>query len=369
MLKPVGINEWQEYYRMTETASYFQSPGWSALWNRYTDGRYRANPLLAKLPSGKTVLIPLTRQSLRGGLGSLWHAAPAGTYGGWLGKPGDALTGEEVLILIRALFAHCSSLTYRLFPMTPLGHGNGSSPTSGIRDFLANTSYSLPEITTIDDHTRVIDCANGYDAIHRGWAAGKGSMKAKLNKAERAGVHIRRVSSEQDLAAYYNIYQSALLRWNPPPSHIYSRTFFELILDSDDQFKSSGTKRKQRESSAGVTSREIWLAEHEGKIVAGAVILTGNQHMTYWHGASDPAFQALRPVNLLIATLIEHCCKYGLRWFDFNPSMGIVGVDRFKQSFGAQAAFSPILENRTFGARVSVLAGRILRRLQKKDSG
>ncbi len=369
MLKPVGIKEWHDYYRMTETASYFQSPGWSELWNRYTNGQFRGEPLLAELPSGKTVLIPLTRQSLRGRAGSIWHAAPAGTYGGWLAEPGVVLTVEEAMMLIKELFTYCGSLTYRLFPMTPVGDENRPVSSLDIRNLLKNSFDSLHQTAIIDDHTRFIDCANGYDAILRSWAAGKGSMKAKLNKAERAGVHIRRLATEQDLELYYDLYQSALQRWTPPPAHIYSRIYFELIMATGNRSAHGTGKREDFNPDRVDSSRQVWLAEYDKKIIAGAIILTGNQHMTYWHGVSDPAYQSLRPVNLLIATLIKHCCSSGLRWFDFNPSMGITGVDRFKQSFGALQAHCPVLEKRTIGVRISTFAGKLLSRLYKKDPG
>ncbi len=369
MLKTSSIDEWDEFYKGATTASYFQSPGWSQIWSRYSGGRYRPAPLVAELPSGKKVLVPITRQRLRGGLGSLWHAAPAGTYGGWLTEPGVVLNNAETSLLIQSLFRHCGSLMLRLFPMTPVADEEGFLSDIGNRGMFTDSGNELSGITILDDHTRLIDCAAGYEAIQGKWSAGKGSMKAKVQKAIRSGIQIRKVAAKKDIARYHQLYMDALRRWDPPPSHQYTASFFEFILETAGHSISGETDKRHNKLAKNRISREVWVAEYKDEIVAGAVILSGKGHMAYWHGVSDPEYQAYRPVNLLLATLIEQCCIRGLRWFDFNPSLGIAGVDRFKQSFGAQAVSSPVLKKTTTAVQFIITAGSFMRRLTKGDAG
>ncbi len=363
MLKTSSIDEWDKFYKGTTTASYFQSSGWSQVWSRYTGGRLRPAPLVTILPSGKKVLVPLTRQRLRGGLGSLWHAAPAGTYGGWLTEPGVALTEEELQFLIRSLFRYCGSLIFRMFPMTPVMDSNGIISNAENLDFFADHSGLLSGISCQEDYTRLIDCSVGYDALSMGWSAGKGKMKWKIKKAVRSGVQVRKAIGEKDIATYYRMYLDASKRWDPPPTHVYSSSFFDLLLESGMH----SVLGKREQGTDGPC--EMWVAEHDGQVIAGAIILTGNQYMSYWHGVFDPEYRAHRPVNLLLSTLIEECCKRGLRWFDFNPSMGIESVDHFKQSFGAQSSRCPVLKKSSGLVRAATMTGKFLRRLSKGDSG
>jgi lipid II:glycine glycyltransferase (peptidoglycan interpeptide bridge formation enzyme) len=60
------------------------------------------------------------------------------------------------------------------------------------------------------------------------------------------------------------------------------------------------------------------------------------RHVVYWHGVTDPSYAHCHPVHVLLATAIEDACGRGLRWFDFNPSGGLDGVEQFKSGFGAK---------------------------------
>jgi hypothetical protein len=43
----------------------------------------------------------------------------------------------------------------------------------------------------------------------------------------------------------------------------------------------------------------------------------------------------MRPNIILHSEIIRQCCEQGCRYYDFNPSGGHEGVDRFKALFGA----------------------------------
>ncbi len=333
MLKPAGLDEWQSWYDSTPVASCFQSPDWARLWSQYTGGKYQPAPLLARLSSGKTVLMPLSRQLVMRGLGSAWHAAPAGTYGGWLTGTNRALNGKHTAELIRELLSHCGSLTYRWFPFMvtdsgkeTLRYDSQSGTLEGVTnwiDYSKDLKPALKQMTVIPDHTRVLDCSDGYDSIIRDkqW---RSRIQPMLNKAAKLGVTVRQASTMWDWERYHKRYLDTATGWDPPPSHIYSMHFFRLLAD--------------------LPECRLWLAEIAGKPVAGAIVLYGRNHTTYWHGASDHSHRSAGAANLLISRLIEDNCSRGQRWFDFNPSMGISGVDAFKRSFGAIAVEAPVLE-------------------------
>lgn|GEM_PF-1594273 len=363
MLEPATLEEWWKSYRLARTASYSQSPAWSELWCGYAGNRFTPSPLKAVFPSGKAVLVPLTVQKLRAGLGTVWHGSPAGTYGGWLCGEDKDLSPDEITLLIRALFRYCGSLTLRSFPELP---GSGSVPGGSknvpdassepgppsTRPILQTAIDDLNGVTMTDDRTWLLDCAGGYGDIEEKWGRERPALVRNISKAKRNGVTIRLAETRRDVSDYHRLYLRSVERWDPPPVHTYPESFFaELAL-------SGGADREH--------ARELWFAEHEGKVIAGALILKGRNHSAYWHGAMDPESAKLRPVNLLIASIVASMCDEGIRWFDFNPSMGLSGVEKFKSSFGAVPAACPLLQRTSGTVRAATTAGRLANRIQKQ---
>ena len=385
MLKPAAIEDWYTFYHRTPVASYFQSPEWADVWMQYTGGRYQPSPLLASLPSGNTLLIPLTEQKIRWGLGSVWHASPAGTYGGFLSESGKPPDDEELSKTLCKLFGYCGSLVYRHFPFTASSvkdeldlsgrpqmdlsgrqqldlSGRPQKTFSGsIRRYIPDEDapHACDGVEIVPERTYYIACNDGYDAILKEWSDDHGKMIRKIKKARRSGIRIRRSVSNRDIAAYYNLYLANIRRWDPPPKHIYKQSFFEILLNKKP-VKIPGFTI----SDANRPLSEMWLAEFGEILVAGAIVLTGRQHMTYWHGISDPGFYSYRPVNLLISEIIRECCNRGIPWFDFNPSMGISGVERFKKSFGADTADCSVVSRITSKIKLVSLAGDVLKRVK-----
>lgn len=380
------MEDWYSFYHNTPVASCFQSPEWADIWMHYTGGRFQPSPLLASLPSGNSLLIPLTKQNIGWGIGSIWHGSPAGTYGGYLNEPGSQPDDEALSITLCDLFGYCGSLVYRHFPFAA---GAGAGAVKKLMAFSANNQQTLSGSTQMapsgrfhksyeksiydrytaqacdgveltEDRTHFIRCEEGFDAILKGWSDGQGKIKRKIKKAQRSGVRVRRSVSSRDMAAYYNLYLMNTRRWSPPPSHIYKSAFFEILLGSR-----SIKNPKFKKNDAIYPFSEMWIAELGKKIVAGAIVLTGRQHMAYWHGVSDTDYYSLRPVNLLISEIIRECCRREISWFDFNPSMGIPGVEQFKKSFGAETADCPVLSRRNQKIKLLSLAGDILQRVKK----
>lgn len=364
ILEPATLEEWWKSYRLVRTASFFQSPDWSDIWCTHAGSHFKPSPLKAVFPSGKTVHVPLTVQELRAGLGSVWHGSVAGTYGGWLCGEESGLSPDEVTVLVRSLFTYCGSLTFRPFPVLP-GSGfadgamanmpdgpdasRGTGPAS-TRPFPNSVTHGLPGVTVSDDRTWLLDCEGGYAAVEEKWAREKPALLRNISKARRNGVRIRRAETRSDISEYHRLYLRSVERWDPPPVHVYPESLFVALVDG------GGPERTD--------ARELWLAEYGGKVVAGAVMLRGRNHSAYWHGAMDAESSKVRPMNLLVASIVASTCGEGIRWFDFNPSMGIAGVERFKSSFGAVAAACPVLQKTGSAVKVAASAGRMKRRVK-----
>jgi len=80
----------------------------------------------------------------------------------------------------------------------------------------------------------------------------------------------------------------------------------------------------------------LWIAEHEGRIIAGALVFYWNAIAVYWHGASLQDSFACYPNNLLHMAIMEDAAQGGYRYYDFGASGAQQGVVKFKESFGAE---------------------------------
>jgi len=165
--------------------------------------------------------------------------------------------------------------------------------------------------------THVLDLKPGMSRILKGFR--KGHLSA-VKAAQRTGLAIGIASSIDEVNAYFRIYQGALMRWGKEASGFYpERLFWNLF-----RLPSYGQNLK------------LWIAKREGEVIAGIWVFYHNDHVVYWHGATDAAHFAYHPAHLLVTAAIEEACDNEFHWFDFNPSGGLEGVEHFKRGFGAE---------------------------------
>ena len=343
---------WTRLYKQSHTASFFQSPRWAMIWQRYTDNQFHPAPLLGTLPSGRNILLPLSKARLAGGLVGWQHLSPAGTYGGWLAADGQPVQSEDLGDVLTMLGDTGISTTFRWFPFSTGDQGSGETDVAPVApagsEHPCNTSGVLPSgWTARPEFTRVLDCAKGFGAIVHQWQSSRSAMMRNLRKAKQSGVQVRLARSPEDRRAYHTLYLKSARRWNPPPGHVYDARLWDILAACEPECK-------------------LWLAEHRGRIVAGAVLLYGINHVAYWHGASDVEQRGTRPVNLLLAKAIKDACEQGYRWFDFNPGGGVQGVDRFKASFGAVNVACSVFERQTLPAALCMRISQLRQRVGSK---
>ena len=154
-----------------------------------------------------------------------------------------------------------------------------------------------------------------YEEIAARFSRGQ---KSNIRQALRKGLQVRLAVTEQDITTYYLLYQRTFERWDKPKGSLYPLEFFLHLYRYYD-----GCVR-------------FWLAEAAGEPVAGIIVLAWQKTLIYWHGSSDKQYFKLYPNNLLHAKVLEHACSNGFSYYDMGPSMGLEGVVRFKESFGAE---------------------------------
>ena len=65
-------------------------------------------------------------------------------------------------------------------------------------------------------------------------------------------------------------------------------------------------------------------------------------------------------VHLLMYTAIEHACRNGYSWFDFNPSGGHEDVAAFKKGFGTVPLSAPMIVAQSRASSVLSAAPRLV---------
>lgn len=144
--------------------------------------------------------------------------------------------------------------------------------------------------------------------------------KRHIKKAEEQGVRVTPARREDDFDAYLEMYKASLKRWRKKPARVYPGEFFTKV----------------REILIPAQAACFFIAWDGERPQAGALILYEKKRAIYWHGVSadNPAPGAGHFLHWKIMEDAEH---RGIREYEFGPSPGLEGVERFKQSFGAES--------------------------------
>lgn len=296
--------DWDLAWGACDHATYSQSRAWADLWIDQSRGVLKSSTLKAEFTDGQIAILPLATGSQYKGLAK-FHLAPAGGgYGGWLSfNP----LPEFHKKLLREIIFRLGNLSCLINPFDELSINNSTH--------LGTT-----------DETYIINLDAGIDNILKSWTKGH---KSATQQARKLGVKIFEASSEDDWKTYFNVYQDSLRRWGDKATSNYPWSVFQKLHGSHDK------------------SIKLWLAKHDDEVISGALCLYSKHHISYWHGAVLASAMPLRPVNLLMYSILQDACISGFRWFDFGLSGGHEGVSSFKRSFGAQPTACKNIEIQT----------------------
>ncbi len=147
------------------------------------------------------------------------------------------------------------------------------------------------------------------------WNNYKGNARTDIRKARKSGVTTREASSEADAAAFYAIYAETMRRFGSPAKP------FRLV-------------RRLALSPIG----RLTLAEREGRVAAGLLLLCYAQEASVWMAAGTLESRPFAANRLLYDDALRWAVKRGCKRVDFGASPpDQPGVAAFKASFGASA--------------------------------
>ena len=163
-------------------------------------------------------------------------------------------------------------------------------------------------------HGHVIDLSAGVDDLFKRLDS---AVKRGIRKAEAAGLQVDFSSSSEAMETFYALHCRTRRRHGLPPQPF--RFFGNIqrhILDAGRGFVATARLKDQP--------------------LAGGVFFCHGRQALYKFGASDYAFQQLRPNHLMMWAAMRHCATGGVLALHLGrTSLANEGLRRFKLSLGA----------------------------------
>ncbi|HEX9045463.1 MAG TPA: GNAT family N-acetyltransferase, partial [Verrucomicrobiae bacterium] len=144
-----------------------------------------------------------------------------------------------------------------------------------------------------------------------------GSARQAVRKAEKDGVTVELLESEDAVREFYELQCQTRKRHGLPPQPF---RFFQNI------------GRHILSTQQGV----VCLARYRGEAVAGAMFFFLGGRAVFKYGASDQRWQQLRPNNLVMWTAIQWLVRHGCTSLSLGKTgLEHAGLRRFKLNLGA----------------------------------
>ena len=150
------------------------------------------------------------------------------------------------------------------------------------------------------------------------WSSLRKPVQHQVKKSQKLGVQARIAENREDMEHYYRLHLQTRSKKHGMPAQPEG-----YFLGLWDAFAASG-------------SVQLLLAEYEGTVIAGMVLLASGSTIRYAYGASDEQFLKLAPNNLLMWTAIKLGCANGYQTLDMGrTSRDNEGLMEFKRRWGA----------------------------------
>ncbi len=298
ILNPVPVDFWQEVAESCPWATFFHTPAWATLYAK-TFPQYAVASRGFVMESGARAVIPFLAEEKKRFLKreTKLKSVEPGVYGGIIAD--QELCQQEV-----------DEIISHILKMKNTGGRIVGNP---FKEFTFPSLFKKKEL-----FTQVVDLSPGFDELWNRFSRGQ---KSNISQAQRKNISIRMAHSEQDIETYFAIYLQTVKRWGKKTVAEHPRELFlNLFRNRDAHIR-------------------FYLAEKEGRSIAGIIVLAWGKNLIYWHGCSlDEALKDY-PNNLLHYSIIKWGCENGYTCYDMGPSMDMEGVIRFKSSFGAEKVF------------------------------
>lgn len=180
-----------------------------------------------------------------------------------------------------------------------------------------------PALRWVPKHpTFIMPLGEDPDEVRRGWKKSASNIFRSVKKAEKAGVVVREGPTEKDLRAFYGLYARTMRR-----RRVLPRPYRQMA--------------SARENLPEGVFR-LSLAEHEGRVVAGALWHSFGSTLDLLYAGSDERYLDSRPNHALYWDAIRWGTEHGHTELDLGHAKPGSGLAKFKESWGTE----PIQEYR-----------------------
>lgn len=173
------------------------------------------------------------------------------------------------------------------------------------------------EIDAAPDRQYCVHTLKLNDDAKRLFSNLRAAKRRNIRKAQKQQLEIQHRDDLQAVNAYYRLHCRTRKRLGVPPQpYRFFENIFNYVIS-----KGQG---------------KVVLARHQKQIVAGNIFFHFRQKAMYKFGASERAFQHLRPSDLIMWEAIKWYAANGCRHFCFGrTAINNTGLRRFKSDWGA----------------------------------
>jgi FemAB-related protein (PEP-CTERM system-associated) len=150
------------------------------------------------------------------------------------------------------------------------------------------------------------------------WSGLRKPVQHQIKKSRKLGVQVRIAQHREDMAHYYRLHLQTRCKKHGMPAQPQ-----DYFLGLWDTFAAS-------------SAVQLLLAEYQGIVIAGMVLLASDTTVQYAYGASNENYLHLAPNNLLMWAAIEWGCMHGYQTLDMGrTACDNAGLMEFKRRWGA----------------------------------
>ncbi|WP_194921795.1 lipid II:glycine glycyltransferase FemX [Catenulispora rubra] len=187
---------------------------------------------------------------------------------------------------------------------------------AGFGDFQPRYVFQLPLVDDAGKPRTLEDIQKGFNQLWR----------RNIKKADKNGVEVT-LGGYEDLAEFHKIYEVTAVRdhFKPRPLAYFQRMWKAMEAENPNRLR-------------------LYLARHEGELLAATTLVTVGDHAWYSYGASDNHKRELRPSNAIQWRMLSDSHAAGCKVYDLrgisdtlDPEDHLFGLIQFKLGTGGQA--------------------------------
>lgn len=304
---PAPRAEWRRVHAADREALISQSPMWTDAI--CAGGGWEDASRLYRFPSGLTAVVPLVRRRRERRLGLVLEAGmPASWNMGGIVLDRLASPAETDAILAELASRRAAQIRIRPNPLQEsLWHGRA------------------PRAQRITRRAHVIDLDGGEEAV---WARFRSQSRRGVRKATRSGVEIEVDTTGRLIPVFLGLQAIAVERWATQQN--------EPLLLARWRARRRDTLASLSRMAAHLGEAcRVWVARHEGRPVAGAIVLVGQNASDTKAAMDHTVAPQLRANDLLQWSALQDAIAAGCHRYHMGESGSNQGLATYKERFGA----------------------------------